>query len=163
MLDRLPAVYADDDLAARFTAGLDDVLAPALSTLDNLWAYLDPSLCPSDFLDWLADWVGVDLAPESSDAVRRRQVARAAGWHRRRGTAAGLSEQLSQTVGCAVTVDDGCTVTWATTPGDPSPPEPARVRVTIHADPHEVDADAALALVRDAVPAHVVPVLEVAP
>ncbi|MGW2847530.1 hypothetical protein ACWC5G_21895, partial [Streptomyces sp. NPDC001274] len=49
----LPALYADDDLAQRFTAGLDTVLAPVLSTLDNLPAYFDPALAPADFLPWL--------------------------------------------------------------------------------------------------------------
>ncbi|MBV9026716.1 MAG: phage tail protein, partial [Streptomycetaceae bacterium] len=32
----LPAVFADDDLAQRFVAGLDDVLAPILAVLDCL-------------------------------------------------------------------------------------------------------------------------------
>ena len=40
--EQLPALYADDDFAQRFTAGLDTVLAPVFSTLDNLPAYLDP-------------------------------------------------------------------------------------------------------------------------
>ncbi|MEU3573930.1 SDR family oxidoreductase, partial [Kitasatospora sp. NPDC036755] len=50
----LPAMYADDDFAQRFTAGLDTVLAPVFATLDNLPAYFQPGLAPADFLDWLA-------------------------------------------------------------------------------------------------------------
>lgn len=38
----LPAVFADDDLALRFVAGLDDVLAPILNVLDCLDTYFDP-------------------------------------------------------------------------------------------------------------------------
>lgn len=50
----LPAIFADDDLAQRFVAGLDEVLAPFLVVLDNLDAYFDPALAPLDFTRWLA-------------------------------------------------------------------------------------------------------------
>ncbi|MCP9996844.1 phage tail protein [Streptomyces werraensis] len=56
----LPAIFADDDLAQRFVAGLDEVLAPFLVVLDNLDAYFDPALAPLDFTRWLADWVGAE-------------------------------------------------------------------------------------------------------
>ncbi|NEC21477.1 phage tail protein, partial [Streptomyces parvus] len=71
----LPALYADDDLAQRFTAGLDTVLAPVLSTLDNLPAYVDPALAPADFLPWLASWVGVEADPAWPVELRRAVVA----------------------------------------------------------------------------------------
>src|SRR4051794_31821685 len=45
----LPAVFADDDLAQRFVAGLDEVLAPILNVLDCLDTYFTPSLAPADF------------------------------------------------------------------------------------------------------------------
>ncbi|MGW2874684.1 hypothetical protein ACWDCZ_41715, partial [Kitasatospora sp. NPDC001225] len=51
----LPALFAEDDFAQRFTAGLDTVLAPVFATLDNLPAYFQPGLAPADFLDWLAE------------------------------------------------------------------------------------------------------------
>src|SRR6476620_3318162 len=82
----LPALYADDDLAQRFTAGLDTVLAPVLSTLDNLPAYFDPSLAPADFLPWLSSWVAADIDPAWPEELRRAVVARAVELHRRRGT-----------------------------------------------------------------------------
>ncbi|MGW8733866.1 hypothetical protein ACWGNG_10475, partial [Streptomyces althioticus] len=56
----LPAIFADDDLAQRFVAGLDEVLAPFLVVLDNLDSYFDPALAPLDFTRWLADWVGAE-------------------------------------------------------------------------------------------------------
>ena len=52
----LPALYLDDGFTQRFTAGLDEVLAPVLLTLDCLDAYLDLELAPPDFLDWLAGY-----------------------------------------------------------------------------------------------------------
>ncbi|MBO0515756.1 phage tail protein, partial [Streptomyces beijiangensis] len=55
--EQLPAVYADDDFAMRFVAGLDTVLAPLFTVLDCLEAYFTPALAPEDFLDWLTEWV----------------------------------------------------------------------------------------------------------
>jgi phage tail-like protein len=92
--ERLPALYADDSFAQRFTSGLDVVLAPVISTLDNLACYLDPGLTPADFLAWLACWVAADTAPDWPLPVRRSAVAGAVVEHRRRGTARGLVAQL---------------------------------------------------------------------
>jgi phage tail-like protein len=50
----LPALYQEDDLAQRLLAALDEVLAPVISTLDNFDRYLEPSLAPLDFVEWLA-------------------------------------------------------------------------------------------------------------
>ncbi|MDQ1374536.1 MAG: hypothetical protein QOJ09_1874, partial [Actinomycetota bacterium] len=83
----LPALYQDDDFALRFTAGLDDVAAPALAVLDNLTAYFDPLLAPSDFLPWLAGWVGIALDENWPEARQRALVARAGELYRSRGTA----------------------------------------------------------------------------
>ncbi|MFF5341780.1 phage tail protein [Streptomyces althioticus] len=65
----LPAIFADDDLAQRFVAGLDEVLAPFLVVLDNLDAYFDPALAPLDFTRWLADWVGAETEGIEADAL----------------------------------------------------------------------------------------------
>ena len=55
----LPALLQEDAFLTRFTAGLDDVLAPVVATLDSLDSYVDPALAPEDFLDWLAGWVAL--------------------------------------------------------------------------------------------------------
>lgn len=80
---QLPALYAEDDFAQRFTAGLDTVLAPVFATLDNLPAYFDPRLAPADFLSWLAAWVGGVDDPRWPVELRREAVARAVELHRR--------------------------------------------------------------------------------
>ncbi|MFJ9620397.1 phage tail protein I [Streptomyces sp. NPDC101181] len=121
----LPALYADDDLAQRFTAGLDTVLAPVLSTLDNLPAYVDPALAPADFLPWLASWVGMDLDPAWPVELRRAVVARAVELHRRRGTRRGLVERLRLCCGVGAEVRDGGGATWSATPGAALPPPPS--------------------------------------
>ena len=75
----LPSVYQEDDpFIQRFTAGLDEVLAPVLSTLDCIDAYVDPHLTPEDFLGWLGSWVGAVVDDETPLALRRAAVGQAA-------------------------------------------------------------------------------------
>ena len=159
----LPALYHDDSFAQRFLAGLDEVMAPIYSTIDNFDAYLDPHLTPHDFLSWLAGWVGIAL-DESWDEERRRAiVARAVELYRMRGTAAGLAGQVEiQTGGSVEIVENGATG-WSVDPGGelPGSPEPlVVVRVTV-ADPKGVDAQRLDALVATAKPAHVLHRIEI--
>lgn len=67
----LPAVFADDDLALRFVAGLDDVLAPILNVLDCLDTYFDPALTPADFAQWLGTWVGAETDGTEAEPMLR--------------------------------------------------------------------------------------------
>ncbi|MFH9403538.1 phage tail protein [Streptomyces sp. NPDC017638] len=115
--EQLPALYADDDFAQRFTAGLDTVLAPVFLTLDTLPAYLDPRLAPADFLTWLASWVGATDDPEWPEDRRREAVTRAVELHRRRGTARGLTEALRLALGVDAEVTGAGAATWSATPG----------------------------------------------
>jgi phage tail-like protein len=113
----LPAMYAADDFALRFTGGLDAVLSALLSTMDNLPAYLDPALAPEDFLDWLSSWVDAELDPAWPLPLRRAIVRRAVASHRRRGTANGLVERLELSLGVRAEVVDGPGATWSAVPG----------------------------------------------
>src|SRR5262245_2816280 len=153
----LPALYHEDDLAQRLLAALDEVLAPVVSTLDNLDRYLEPSLAPLDFVEWLAGWVGAAI-DESWPAQRQRElVARTARLYRRRGTAGGIAEQVELATGGSVTVRDSGGVGWSTTPGAELPGTPRRrlaVRVAV-GDPAAVDQRKVEALVAAAKPAHV--------
>ncbi|MHC3462488.1 phage tail protein I [Streptomyces flavovirens] len=128
----LPAIYADDDLAQRFTAGLDTVLAPVLSTLDNLPAYFDPALAPADFLPWLSSWVGVDADAAWPEELRRAVVVRAVELHRWRGTRRGLAERLRLCFAVHCDIADGGGAAWSSTAGTElpgAPPGELRVRV----------------------------------
>ncbi|MFI1764271.1 phage tail protein [Streptomyces sp. NPDC020800] len=122
---QLPALYADDDFAQRFTAGLDTVLAPVFATLDNLPAYLDPRVTPTDFLAWLASWVGIADDPQWPVELRREAVARAVELHRWRGTRRGLVEALRLALGVQAEVTGDGGATWSRTAGAGLPPEPA--------------------------------------
>ncbi|MDO0928885.1 phage tail protein [Streptomyces sp. TG1A-8] len=161
----LPALYADDDFAQRFTAGLDTVLAPVFATLDSLPAYLDARVAPLDFVAWLASWVGAADDPRWPAELRREAVVRAVELHRRRGTRRGLVERLWLTLGVhADVVGDGGAV-WSSTAGAGLPPEPSGevvVRVWPGRGP-EVDGARVREAVRDLCPVHVSCRVEVLP
>lgn len=155
--EQLPALYAEDDLAQRFTAGLDTVLAPVFTTLDNLPAYFDPRIAPADFVAWLASWVGGADDPRWPVARRREAVLRAMDLHRLRGTRRGLVEALRLVLGVhAEVVEDGG-ATWSTTAGSTPPPAPSGevlVRVWPASD-DPVDPHRVRDLVRQMCPVHV--------
>lgn len=163
IVETLPALYQEDDLARRLTAAFDDVLAPVISTIDNLDAYLDPALTPDDFLEWLGGWVAA-LLDETWPIERRRAfVAQAADLHRRRGTVAGLVDHIRVFTDGDVEVREGGGVAWSATSGAPLPGSEARslhVRVTL-AKPAGVDAARLDALVAAAKPAHLGHTVEV--
>lgn len=162
---QLPALYADDDFAQRFTAGLDTVLAPVFSTLDNLPAYLDPRVTPVDFLVWLASWVGAADDPQWPVELRREAVVRAVELHRWRGTRRGLVEALRLALDAHADVTGDGAAVWSRTAGSDLPPEPpaeALVRVW-PAGRTPVDADRVHEIVRAMCPVHTAFRVEVLP
>jgi phage tail-like protein len=164
IVETLPALFQEDELARRLTDALDEVIAPAISTVDNLSAYLDPALTPEDFLAWLGGWVAA-LLDETWPIERRRAfVAQAADLHRRRGTVAGLADHVRIFTDGEVEIIEQGGVAWSSTSGGPLPGAPARslhVRVTV---PTTTDVDVARldALVAAAKPAHLGHTVEVA-
>ncbi|UUN26508.1 phage tail protein [Streptomyces sp. FIT100] len=162
---QLPALYADDDFAQRFTAGLDTVLAPVFATLDNLPAYLDPRVAPTDFLAWLASWVGADDDPRWPVELRREAVVRAVELHRWRGTRRGLVECLRLALGVDAEVTGDGGAAWSSTPGADLPPEPpAETLVRVWPGRQtRVDADRVREIVRAMSPVHTVCRVEVLP
>lgn len=159
----LPALYLEDNFTQRFTAGLDDVLAPVLLTLDCLDAYFDLDLAPDDFLNWLAGWVAVPADPSWPVELRRTLVRHAVELHRWRGTAQGIALALRILTGGEVEVRDSGGVTCSTTPDSQPPPRvPAEVWIRVRVpDPASVDHARVHQFLATAVPAHVRPTIEV--
>jgi phage tail-like protein len=163
ILGTLPAIYQEDPFTQRFTAALDDVLAPVMSTIDNIGAYLDPALTPPDFLDWLGGWVAA-LLDETWPIERRRAfVANAADLHRRRGTLAGLADHIRIFTDGDVQVVENGGATWSQATGGPLPGSGrpgllvrVAVRRAADVDPARLDA-----LVAAAKPAHLGHTVEV--
>ncbi len=160
----LPGIYQDDGFVQELCAGLDEVFAPLVATLDCLPAYLDPETTPLDVLEWLAGWVGVvldDVAPER----RRVVVRRAAELHRWRGTARGVRAAVAAWCGVEPELLESGGSGWSAEAGAPLPGEPApsllvRVRVP---DPAAVDVRRLEALVAATKPVHVPHRVEVLP
>jgi phage tail-like protein len=117
----LPAMLQEDPFLQRFTAGLDDVLAPFFATLDGLDRYVDPALAPEDFLGWLGGWVGIDLDRGWPVEVRRSVLRSAATVQEARGTARGLTDEVALLTGCQVEVRDPGGVASSAEPDGPLP------------------------------------------
>ncbi|MCS0637532.1 phage tail protein [Streptomyces sp. LP05-1] len=159
----LPAVYADDDLAQRFVAGLDEVLAPILNVLDCLDSYFDPALTPADFAQWLGTWVGAETDGTEPEPRLRAAVAAAARLHRVRGTRQGLAEAVRLAFGVTPEISESGGADWNARPLGPFPGAPRpRLHVSLRlpepapADLHRLDA-----LVASARPAHMPYTVEV--
>jgi len=159
----LPALYQEDEFAQSLTSGLDAVLAPIFSSLDNLEAYLDPGLAPEDFLDWLGGWVGL-VVDETWPLDRRRAfISRAHELYRMRGTAKGLAAHVELFSGGQVEIEEPGGASLSVTTGSAPPGSTGfnvlvRVRVD---DPASVDQPRLNALVAAAKPAHLTHVVEV--
>lgn len=160
--EMLPALYAADDFAQRFTAGLDAVLSAILATLDNLAEYFDADLAPADFVAWLSSWVAADLDPTWPEPLRREVVRRAVELHRLRGTARGLVARLELCLGVRAEVVDGHGVAWSTRPDTALPDRPDAVLVRVRPGRSgAVDRDRVVALVDAVCPLHVTCTVEV--
>ncbi|MDP8969725.1 MAG: phage tail protein [Actinomycetota bacterium] len=155
----LPTLYQRDDFAQRLVAALDEVLAPVFVTLDCLEAYFDAQLTPTDFLQWLAGWVGVALDENWSTAQQRALVADMVQLYGLRGTVRGLRELLATTTGAEVEVADSGGTTWSGVPGGalPGSPEP---RLVVRVREGTADLQHVEQLVAQAKPAHVPHVVE---
>lgn len=155
----LPAVYQEDDFTMRYVAGLDDVLAPVLVTLDCIIDYFDPALTPIDFLDWLAGWVGIEIDESWAPERRRAAVATAVEMYRMRGTISGLRANLEVLSGGQVEITDSGGVAWSTSPMSELPGQSSprlAVRITIAGDVTDRMGKAVDSIVATAKPAHVV-------
>jgi phage tail-like protein len=160
----LPALFQEDSFARALTGGLDEVLSPLLSSLDNLGAYLDPDVAPDDFLAWMGGWVAIELDDNWPEERRRALVRRAVAIYRIRGTADGLRAHIELVTGGRAEIVETGGVAWsresgADLPGQPEPRMTIRVYVD---DVSSVDTRALERLVEASKPAHVIHALEIA-
>lgn len=152
----LPGVFADDDLAHSFVAGIDEVIAPVNNVLDCLDTYFRPALAPIDFARWLGSWVGAEIDGTEPEPLLRAAVAAAAYLHRIRGTVRGLSEAIRLAFGVEPEITESGGGTWSARPLGPFPGDP-RPRLHVHLrlpDPTPADHHRLDTLVAAARPAH---------
>lgn len=161
--EALPGLYQDDSLTQRLCAALDEVLAPVVSTLDTLDAYLDPVLAPRDFVAWLAGWVGV-VASDAGPLERQRElVQRAVEAYRWRGTIRGLTLLVRLYTGVEPEIVDSGGVRWSPTPlGEPGGDDEPLLVIRLSAEnPGTIDILRLDSLIAAAKPAHIPHRLEI--
>jgi phage tail-like protein len=163
LADTLPTMLRDDATARALCAGLDEVLAPVLATLDCFPAYLDLTTAPPDLVPWLGQWLGMAVDPAADLEQSRRLLARAGELQTQGGTAVGIARAVEAAHGVTVEVDETGAASWSSSPGGALPGEPGpafvvTVRVRVG---QTVDTDRLDALVARLKPAHVQHRLEV--
>lgn len=161
----MPAVFADNPFAVRWTEAFDDVLAPLINMIDCIDRYIDPLFAPDEFVRWLSSWFGVLLDDSWSMSAQRAVVAEAVDLFRMRGTMAGLRRHLEVVVDGEVDITESGGVSFSLRP-QPDPPQDVEhwVRVVVRPrDPTALSEDALIAVIRAAKPVHVVHTLEVVP
>jgi phage tail-like protein len=105
-LKYLPAVYSEDpisgDFTARFLSVFDTLRECTSSQITDLACYFDPNSTPAkprnvggtDFLSWLASWLGLSLQNNWPVEKRRELVRQAHKLFELRGTPEGLKLQI---------------------------------------------------------------------
>ena len=163
IVEMLPGVFQEDEFTRRFTAGLDAVIAPIFAFLDSLEVYVDPQICPKDFLPWLASWVGVALDENWEEAQQRAFIQAAVGLFRTRGTLRGLRAEIELLTGGTVEISETGGVTHSNAPSGSLPGEDyprCSVRITLPKGSTVTDRSVAL-VIEAAKPAHVVYAVEI--
>ena len=168
----MPAVYREHDgspaladiglpspepFVVRWLQGLEQVLDPVVTLLDNLAWHFDPETCPDDIGRELLRWLGLEAAADLEPDARRRVLRRAMAICRKRGTLAGLGELLTLAFeDPGIEVRHTGRATWDRDPRarPPAAPEP-RVSVSWPGSLPPARELALRRLVDDACPAHV--------
>ena len=133
----LPSTYLTGTLIRDLLESFDQVLAPAVVTLDDLPAYLDPRYAPDDYVVWLGSWLSsvVDRRWPPERVRSHLPDLREALLHR--GTLTGIRAGVRACTGLEPEVRDTGGVNWSSRPGGALPgiPGPARLQVRVPADP----------------------------
>ncbi len=159
----LPGMLQEDDFIGRLCDGIDQMVAPICSILDNFDAYLDLATTSPDFVPWLGSWLCVLVDDTWDDQRRRRTVRDAARIFSKRGTTEGLIAQLRLYADGEWEVFESGGCTWSRAPGGDLPgSEDATIRVRLTtSDSSVVDGERLDALVALVAPAHLNHELEI--
>ena len=144
-------------MAQQLCAGLDEVLAPVISTLDSFPAYLDPTTAPPDLLAWLARWLGLTIDDNQPEQRQRDLISSGVDLLAQRGTLAGLRQAIRLYLDIEVHLQDPGGHRWSENPGARLPGSAdgelvVRVR---SADYPDLDVRRLEAVIDFSVPAHV--------
>lgn len=150
----LPGAFFGSALTTSLVESFDQVLAPVITTLDDLDAYLDPRYAPDDNVQWLGGWLN-RLVDDRWPADRvRAHLADLREALTSRGTARGLAAGLRACTGNDATVRDNGGVSWSSRPGGALPGQPHQlIEVWVTIDEESVRS-LVHAMVADLKPAH---------
>jgi len=155
IIEHLPSIYQSDAFTGQFLSGFDDVWAPIMSALDCIDAYVDPLLTPSDFLEWLAGWIGLTISEDWSVEQQRRLLLHAVELFRRRGTTEGLRQEVALYTGAEVTIEESGGTAVSQAPGQDLPGRAAQaIRIVVRTEGESVNEAGLMSLVRAIVPTH---------
>jgi phage tail-like protein len=157
LADILPSMLREDDFARSLCAGVDEVLAPVLLTLDTYASYLDPATTPADMVPWLAQWLGLAVDPRTELPRQRHELQTSSEVNAVRGTRRSVELVVESALGLAVEVVESGGARWSPSPGGDLPGEPdPSLTVVVHPPAgQQVDVDRLDALVGSVTPAHV--------
>lgn len=159
MINYTSSMLADDPIAQKICASLDEVLAPIISVLDCYDSYLDVNIAPLDFVRYMSTWILVHPETGWDEHAVRRSLANAIRFYEFRGTARGVRDFLSVVFNVDVAVEDSGSVTTSQDWTDPSTwptPEAPSVHITISGrEGASTDMDLVHMVMGAAVPAHV--------
>jgi phage tail-like protein len=148
-LDFLPVIFQDGDFLGRFLLLFQSIWEPLEHRQDHMDMYFDAKTCPAPFLQWLADWLGVNIGQVTDEGRLRGLIGEAVELYRWRGTRYGLTRLIE--------ICTGVTPIVAETPNNPAV---LHIRVALPAKSN-VDRDMIERLVKEHKPAHTAYLLEV--
>lgn len=159
----LPGLYQGQGFVERFCDALDEVLAPVVSTLDNLPAYLDVATAPDDLLPWLAAWTGMSLDPGQPRDRQRLLLRQAVSLQGIQGTPRGIALAVEAVFGLRAEVQETGAVSWSMDADAALPGEPLQAFVVqvFATEGQPVDEQRLDLVVSSLKPAHVVHRVEV--
>jgi phage tail-like protein len=148
-LDFLPVIFQDGDFLGRFLLIFQSIWEPLEYRQDHVAMYFDPRTTPTPFLNWMADWLGVNAGPVSDEGRLRMLLGEAVELYRWRGTRYGLTRLIELCTGVTPLVEE-------------SDSNPAVLHIRVSLPPESnVDRDTIERLVRAHKPAHTAYILEV--
>jgi phage tail-like protein len=148
-LDFLPVIFQDGDFLGRFLLIFQSIWEPLEHREDHMDMYFDPKTCPAPFLQWLADWLGINVGQIAEEGRLRALIGEAVELYRWRGTRYGLTRLIE--------VCTGLTPVIAEMNDNPAV---LHIRVALPKESN-VDRDTIERLVVDHKPAHTAYLLEV--
>lgn len=95
----LPEIYRVNDFTGRFLMLFESFLEPVSAQVNGMDNYFDPDLTPSEFLPWLASWIGTSWDVPITDERKRVLLRKALQLYQARGTKDALKEFLETYTG----------------------------------------------------------------